>query len=779
MRALTMFCCLVVAGLAQVPDREPRATEWGYHPADGAVVSTNPPSLCWVHEPGADSYEVQWARSADFVEPITVSGIPWSVYTHHEVFEPGRYWWRYRIRRSDGTVSPWSRARSFVVPPEAVPFPQPTIEQLRHRIPRDHPRLFVTAAQLPRLRAWANQGGKEAFQKILREAERLLNSEPTPEPTVRASASDPATRQYWWSNRVQTLRALQEAEILAFAWLMTQDPRYGEAARRFTLRLAAWDPDGPTSFQINCEAAKPMLHRLARAYDWAWDVFTEEERARIRAALLRRALDAWASGEVRYGVGHLNEPFNSHGNRTWHKLAENAIATFGETPESEQFLRYALAKFFAAYPVWSDEDGGWHEGLAYLASYMSKATWWLDVARVALDIDGFKKPFFSRIGDYPLYSAPPGSPDMGFGDLAHGQPSASWSFLYYYARQVQNPYWVWWLEAWKIPEETGEPVLDFLRSALPRVQPRAPAELPASKVFWGTGVAILNTNLLDGRRNVQVRFKSSPMGTWSHGLDPQNSFTLNAYGERLLVNCVYRDLYGSPFHRGWVWSTRAHNAVLVNGQGQKPRARDARGRIVHASLQDGFDYVAGDATEAYEGRLKRALRHVLFVKPDVVVLVDEVEASEPSTFQWMLHGMRPFQLDGARLRLSMEAERASLLVDYISPVDLSLKQWTGYDPEPDYAYLQAVNSRPIPPQWHVEASSQRALRQLCTLTVIRVSERLRADLARPTVQWKGDGFDLEVASPGGRVVFLHFRPASGEALVVVRKAEKEWRVSGS
>ena len=35
----------------------------------------------------------------------------------------------------------------------------------------------------------------------------------------------------------------------------------------------------------------------------------------------------------------------------------------------------AVNKFYAAYPVWSDDDGGWHEGVSYWAGYMSKAVW--------------------------------------------------------------------------------------------------------------------------------------------------------------------------------------------------------------------------------------------------------------------------------------------------------------------------------------------------------------------------------------------------------------------
>jgi hypothetical protein len=435
--------------------------------------------------------------------------------------------------------------------------------------------------------------------------------------------------------------------------------------------------------------------------------------------LLRRATDAWHSGEVGRGVGHLNRPYSSHGNRTWHKLAENAIATFGETPESEQFLHFAVNKFFAAYPVWSDDDGGWHEGLSYFAGYLSKAAWWMDIAQGALGIDGFRMPFFAKFGEYPMYSAPPGSPDLGIGDLAFRPPGAGWGFMHFYVRRTKNPHWAWWLDSWKVPQQMGDPVLDFLWGSAPAVTPQAPSAAPPSRVFRGSGVAVLNHTLLNSADNVQVRFKASPMGTRSHGQDPHNSFTLNAFGAALLVNNGYRDIWGSPFHREWVWSTRAHNAVLVNGEGQKPRSPDLGGRIVKWDFQDGLDYVAGDATDSYEGRLERARRHVVFVKPDIVAIADELRAPRPSTFQWMLHGQAPFEVDEAAQRLTLDRGAAGVVVDYIAERPLRLRQWTGYDPEPDHKYLESVMNAPIPPQWHVEAAAEEAAPGAFTVTVLR------------------------------------------------------------
>jgi hypothetical protein len=775
-----LIVCFILLGApfisSQTPDREPLADEWGYRPADGSRVSVNPPSLSWVHEKEAGGYIVEWADNDTFARSTPVPGLRWSVYTHHKALKPGNYFWRYCIISKDGRRSAWSRTRRFIVPADAPIFPQPTMEERRRRIPQGHPRLFVRPEDLSRLRAWAKSGGREPFQKIVDRANELLTAEPTPEPTVRASAYDPKTSQYWWSNRLQTIKALQEAEILSFAWLLTGEKSYGERARQFTMRLAAWDPDGPTNFELNCEAAKPMLHRLGRAYDWAWPMFTEEERGKIRAVMLRRAEDAWKSGEVRQGAGHLNQPYDSHGNRTWHKLGEYAIATFRETPEAERFLDYAVTKFFAAYPVWSDDDGGWHEGLSYFAGYMSKITWWIDVARVALGIDSFKKPFFAHFGDYPLYSAPPGTAELGLGDLSYRPPSAGWSFMDFFVRRTGNPYWAWWLDAWKIPSNPGEPVLEFLWSEAPPVKPQAPTALPTSRVFRGTGVAVLNTTLLDAADNVQIRFKASPMGRWSHGHEPHNSFTLDAYGAALLVNNVYRDLYGTPFHKDWVWSTRSQNALLIDGFGQKPHSADLGGRIVRWDFQEGMEYLVGDAAQSYEGRLKKALRHVIFVKPDLIILADEVEASKPSNYQWMLHGQVPFDVRDDEQRLVLDRGQAGVVVDYLSEHPLRIRQWTGYEPEPDHAYLASIKSPDIPPQWHAEAASREAADSTFTLTVLRPYRRGRRPSSAVRVERRPAGIVLSANTPEQPEVNVAFDLTGCGDFLRILSGGREWKV---
>jgi hypothetical protein len=708
--ALLAFPALAAA---PAPDRSPLPEEWGYHPPEASTLTLNPPSLTWVHERDAATYTLQWSSHADFSAPTTIEQLPWTAYTHNRPLTPGAYVWRYRITSRKGDTSPWSRTRHFTIPASAVEFPKPDLDEMRSRIGPSHPRLFVRPDDRDKLHQWSAAGGRQSWEALQREADRVVAGTPISEPTEMGSAADPKTVQFWWPNRLQTERACMEAEAVAFAFWLTGEQKYGTAARRYALHLASWNPDGPTNWQLNDEAAMPILFRLARVYDWAYDALSADDRIRIQAVMRRRGADAFRYG-LGSGAGHLNNPYGSHANRAWHKLGEVAIAGLGDIPEAGTWLRFALDKFWGVYPVWSDDDGGWHEGADYWYGYNTKVTWWLDIM-TRYGIDSFKKPYFAHAVDYLLYTAPPGSPDKGLGDLSFSRPSPAMSVVEYYARRTHNPTWAWWAAQWGIKADATEPVLAFLRSA-DRVAPQAPTALPPSKVFHGTGVAILNTDLIDSARNVQVRFKSSPFGRQSHGHDPNNSFTLNAYGEQLLVNNVYRDLYGSPFHKRWVWETKSQNAMLVNGLGQKVHTADAIGRISHSELSEGLDWVTGDAAESYEGKLRSYQRHVIFVKPDVVLIVDEVEAAGPSTFQFMLHGQGKFEVNGQQLRL--DRPKAGVLVDYISPEPLSIRQWDGYDPPPGSGNAANV-AREFPNQWHIEAATRTPTAKAFVVAVLR------------------------------------------------------------
>ncbi len=691
-----------------VSNRKPAVDELGYLPINNSTPRLNPPSMAWLPEKAAKTYIVQWSARSNFVNPTTISGLWLNCYTHNTSLASGDYWWRYRFAAANGVVSTWSVPRKFTVTKDAARFPLPSIDQRREMLSKAHPRLFLRPEDLPKLRQMTNGAHARSYRDLYSKAVRLCDAEPPAEPSTRGSATDKKNLEAlknWWPNRERAALACDQAETLAFVYLLSGEERMGEAARKRVLALAAWDPDGPTNFKLNCEAGKPLLHCISRAYDWSYDRYTPEDRAKIQAVIARRIHDAWISGEVGGGIGHITRPYNSHGNRVWHKIGESAIVFLGEIPEAETWLDYALNKYYTCYPVWADDDGGWHEGLAYFASYMGKVIWWFQAAESAFKIDPFVKPVLSSLSDYPLYVAPPHSPNMGFGDSSYRVGiSSSWGvFMDYFARAgaahgaSHAPYWQWWNEQWKLKPAAGPLEFVSANNLPPAPKAKAPTDLPQSKVFAGIGVASLHTTLLDSRQDVHFLFKSSPWGSPSHGHNPQNTFQLNAYGEALITSCGYRDYHGSQFHYKWVHETVAQNGVLVDGKGQLPHSAKSRGRIIGAKLGPEYDYIAGDAKEAYEERLRRAVRQVLFIKPGVIVMFDDLEALKPSEFQFMLHALSPFKVNEADFRANAQRPNAGVLVAYLPAATVKFRQWDGFDPKPIRGEF--------PNQWHLEAST--------------------------------------------------------------------------
>ena len=100
------------------------------------------------------------------------------------------------------------------------------------------------------------------------------------------------------------------------------------------------------------------------------------------------------------------------------------------------------------------------------------------------------------------------------------------------------------------------------------------------------------------------------------------------------------------------WTSR-HNTLLIGGKGQLGEGGDdfiseeylstrARPRILTATVEPQYDHIAADVAQAYPRSLglKRFVRHLLFIKPDVLLVLDDVlceSAEEP----WSFASIRP------------------------------------------------------------------------------------------------------------------------------------------
>jgi len=730
-----IFCsALALSGAAPpVSNRAPAVNDIGYLPADGSTVGTNPPALAWLPEPEADAYAVQLARDKAFRSGVvTVLRTPYVLYTHTATLAAGTWWWRYACLDGQGNRSDWSQARRFTVAPNAQPFPRPGEDSIRQRLPARHPRLMMRPEELAMLRQARLGPQKARWDELVRAAEEYLKAPLTPEPPPWTDGKWNAPE--WSRNFRETTRAVEMAETLAFCYLLSGDQRYGEGARRWLLHFAAWNPAGSTSMDVNDEAGMPILHITSRAYDWAYQALSDEDRSTMRKMIRFR-------GEEAYNWLH-DQPFeqkayNSHGGRMWHFLGEAAIAYYGEVPEAKKWLDYALSIFWGWYPSYGDEDGGWAQGYSYWSSYVNRSTWWLDALRAGLGIDGTEKPFYRNVGLFPMYVAPPNGALVGFGDFAESGPNPGAAVpVSYFGRMRGVPEWQWFAEAWgRGGGETGP--IGFIRDARPdppKVTARPPSSWPQAKWFRGAGWVTLHSSLMSPPDNVQVMMRAAPLGNISHSHADQNAIVLGAYGSPLLVNTGIRPWYGSPFCKVWYWTTKAHNALEIDGQGQ-PKTAAATGKFVVFQPGKEFDYVVGDATPGYGGTVERYRRHLLFMKPDVLLVVDEVKAASPVSLKFWLHGRAPFTIDPSTGRVELTFGKASLAGFLRSPGGVEIVQTDKYPIPPEQGRTR--------PEWHLSAETNQKHAEARFIAVLGVG-KAGATIALDSVEDLSSGNTIRV-----------------------------------
>jgi hypothetical protein len=309
-----------------------------------------------------------------------------------------------------------------------------------------------------------------------------------------------------------------------------------------------------------------------------------------------------------------------------------------------------------------------------------------------------------------MYLMPPGKVGGGFGDLtARRSARSNVSLMSTFAAQAQNGHWQWYVEQLGGPVNAGG-YIGFIRGDLPKVQATPIDDLPKSRLFEGTGQAYLNTNLTDADESVQVVFKSSPFGTQSHGYEANNSFLLWGYGKRLLIRSGYRDSYGSDHHKNWMWSTRSVNNITVNGKGQGRRTSKAQGKIIGFKTTPSIDIVVGEAGKAYELPLERFTRSIIFVKPELVVVYDRLEATEPSTYEYWLHAINKIGVDGQH---NVQVRNGDVVcdIDFLTPSSLTFSQTNQYDPNP----RPRIKLR----EWHLTAKTEDKKRQMEFVTLYR------------------------------------------------------------
>ncbi len=708
-------------------DRPPEPDETGYAPEDGSTAPMNPPVFVWLRLKEASEYVLQWSRHPEFPagETETVR-CKLSIYAPRHVFDAGRWYWRFGVQAPPSLGMVYSRTRAFEVSPEAPKAPFPDVGEVVRRLSTYRPRDFVPPDGLDDYRALAQGELKSRVEAMRRDAEGYLGQELLPEPPFLPPTSDPN----WGAEYTRIFRATRpfNAGMVACAqvYLLTGEERFGQEARRRLMHLMSWDPNGSTSLFHHDEPGTELVRLCPRVFDWIHPLLSEEDKRKCREVLAVRIPQLYQALSNR---PFETRPYSSHDMDYYiTDLTEACVAMAGELPVEEMF-EYVLTQLWSPfYPPYGGADGGWCEGPSYWQWSTGNFVRTFHLVKMVTGCDITWRPWLQNTPYFKLYCNPPYSQMSPFGD---GQSSRAGGgdTMYKLGVTLANPYALWYADQQQARPYGIEQFL-FRRDGL---EAKPPSDLPQARCFADIGLACMHSDLADGSRNVHFMLRSCPFGAISHAYADQNAFILHAYGEPLAIASGYYPYYASPHHKSWTWETKAANSILVDGEGQRIRDWTSRGRIVQFATSDYCHYAWGDAHEAYPGRLTRFDRHALYLRPQspdeepVVVIYDDLEATRPATYQWLLHALEEMRVDSGARTIEVTRGGARLQVRFLVPQGLQFTQTDQFTVPPE-----ADN---LPNQWHLTASTTAPAARQRFLTVLlpyREGQRPASVQARET-----------------------------------------------
>lgn len=772
---LALLCCSGSAASGdriQFPTQRPEGACYP-RPFPSETLDVSPPGFCWW--PAGKRGEVRYRLrvSIENGAPAYVSSvIEDPAHVPLQALPAGRYTWTVEALDREGKVRAAREPARFAIAEKAVLQPWTPAEDLLERVPRAHPRLLFPKAVVAEVRSTLDSTRREAFATLRRNADAALRLAPPPEPDYD-KLEDDAARRIAYTESFRRIRQFHDGGMvnLSLMYLLTGERKYGEAAKAILLGAAEWDPEGISSVlaPYGDEIGLGLAKSAAQAYDWIYDLLSETERARVRQMLIARA-DQMLRRLTRNDF--LARPENSHDGRLPGYLIEHAIA-LAEEPRARVWLDYAMRAVLTVFPHWAGYDGGWAEGSSYALAYNTIYLTPFESLRAATGLDLWQRPFYRKIRHWFVYNISPQGDVLPWGDGEDGgvpgRASSIRALLQFHALRYGDPAVRGWVNLLRSPE--GGPA-DI--SALPGIilpdtlAPESPASLPHDAVFYGVGWAALHTDLGDPDRDLMVMFKSSPYGAVSHSHGDQNTFVVMKGGQGLAIpGGYYFPTYGGPHHANYTRQTAAHNGLLVNGQGQVLRQGRANGHLAAFESQPHLAYVCGDATAAYGGRLSGFRRHVLLVRPSIVVVVDDVSAPEAAELQWLLHAKDKFELDEPGQTIVSRRGGAAMKVHLAARGGFGFRQTSDWPVAPNAGFPTSTRREPDP-QWHFTATTREraAERRIAAVMFVDAYGEVRQPSA-DTVEVAADlpqgraSMRLHLGSNAATVLEARYQPRSG------------------
>jgi hypothetical protein len=559
---------------------------------------------------------------------------------------------------------------------------------------------------------------------------------------------------------------------LGLTYLVTGKKKYVRAAEKWLkalLSVPEWKGSqnlGRSSWITGC----------ALLYDWLYDALDKKLREQIKTRLL-------AETPIVIETASYTRALSNHLLIETTAIGMAGLALQGEADEAEVFLDQADK--WAMYIInYAPLDGSWGEGVQYWQYGLGYFLRFLEACETSGYKDYYSRyEWLQKTGYFPIYFSLPDRPTevINFSDCGSKRYIPPFQ-LYKIASRYDNGYF----QDYGNRVFTSKPHkfswLDFIFYN-PDIDPVDIYALPTLHHFSDHGFVTMRSGWdknataigfrcgpAPGHRNQKdsTRIQNRGFGP-GHQHPDINSFCLFSEGKWLAIDPGYTRLK----------STRNHNTIIVNGYEQAGggkkwldymafEEREPAPAILKVESNPVYDFILGDAGNIYvdEAELKYFRRHMLFIKPDIVIIADDLAAKKNSKFEWLISaidsvyrkGPEHFELFKEGIRLYI---KPILPVNYEAEIQKRKIAASDVKSETDIeeGILRTLNLQ-------VKSVSEvRYLIVLCTLTNIYTPV--------PQVTFKDNRIIISHCNNSWMVLYKDKTEKPGDPLLIVEKPDVE------
>ena len=647
------------------------------------------------------------------------------------------------------------------------------MNELRDQVVREHPRLLVSARSMPHIPSVADLKAKRSrCAGVWRPLWARTKEDP---------GSPPLFPEYPEGWLCDILDAAKERILRdSLAYLFTRQKRYLECVKEQLWCLIDRWPwievyhRDAAGLHADLRTGVIMLV-LGLVYDWLYSELSSGERQRILDAISERGYPALERDQQQdafyltaYGSNWLACVLGGFGTA--------ALATMHDLDESAAVANLAVERC-AGMLEHIGPDGGWEEGPFYWAGVVDLAMFFSIVrSATAGRVDYLDDDRLKNTGYFPIYTAmaPNGRADFSDASYDHDQGGAAVFPLM--AELSGNPHFQWAYQEYRdhapeskeareskyaltsnvAPPRPEKEVFQFITYD-PSIEAQKPdARVPLGRLFQTDAYGFVVSRNGWGRSDngVTIAAKGGNNGAPHHQLDI-GQVIVSAHRERYLKDLGYGNSAGffpsgekigylGDFHK----LSSGHNVVMIGGE-QQVNDAGARGVILdfHTDNHIGDSYRI-DCTSVYGETCTRAVRTVVQLRPDILLVYDAFELTAPrqAALRWHYSGSGGIDDEGHFAITGNKGTCAARLLCLSTDTPLYSKGlhrqegWLSRSHEPTVDETHR----------YVEISTKAAIAHTF-LSVFAFAERKKARLA-----WESGEGELSLAL-GRRVISVAYR----------------------